>query len=113
MDPITIGLLAGAGLGLVKGGIIDAEKEKKNRQMEAEIARYSPWGGMQAQRVQQADPFGSMMQGGMAGAMMGNAMGGSSAAGGSAGAAGAGGSSAAPGGMAAGKSFYSPYMNMA
>ena len=108
MDPITIGLLAGAGLGLVKGELIDRPKEKRQRKQEAEIARYSPWGGMQAQRVQEADPFGSMMQGGMAGGMMGSQFGGG---GGSAGAAGAG-TSATPGGMAMNKPGYQ-WSNMA
>lgn len=103
MDPITIGLLAGAGTGLGKG-LLDQEKEKRNRKMEAQIAAYSPWSGMGAQRVQEADTLGAVMQGGMTGAMMGQMMGG-----GSAGAAGA---NAAPGGMAANRQFYNPWQGM-
>lgn len=82
MDPITIGLLAGAGVGLLKGGVLDRQKEQRQRKQEAEIQRWSPWTGMQAQRVQEADPLGAAMQGGMTGAMVGNAMGPAAAPGG-------------------------------
>jgi len=75
MDPVTIGLLAGAGAGLLKGGVLDAEKERRQRKQEAEIARYSPWTGMGAQRVQEADPFGAALQGGTTGALVGQSMG--------------------------------------
>lgn len=70
MDPLTIGLMAGGGLGLVKG-ILDQGREAKDRQVAAETTRYSPWTHMQAQPVQRADLLGSAMQGGTAGAMMG------------------------------------------
>lgn len=72
MDPITMGLLGGSALGLVKGGILDADKEKRQRKQEAEIARYSPWTGMKAQAVQSADPLGSAMQGATTGGMLGS-----------------------------------------
>lgn len=74
MDPITIGLLAGGGLGLGKG-LLDQQREKKDRAAQAEIARWSPWTGMQAQPVQRADMLGSVMQGGTSGAMMGQGVG--------------------------------------
>lgn len=93
MDPVTMGLLAGAGVGLLKGGVLDKNKEKRQRKQEAEIARYSPWTGMQAQRVQEADPLGSAMQGAMGGAMLGQGLGGMGG-GGAAAAAPAGGAAA-------------------
>jgi len=40
---------------------------RQQRLLEAEIARNSPWTGMQAQRVQSADPLGAAVQGGAAG----------------------------------------------
>lgn len=67
MDPITIGLLAGGGLGLLKG-MSDAEQARHQRQVEAEIARYSPWTGMKPERIGQANVLGSAMQGALAGA---------------------------------------------
>lgn len=73
MDPITIALI-GAGLGLGKG-VLDTKKEAKDRQMEAQIAQWSPWTGLAAQRPGRADVIGSTMQGGLTGAMMGQAMG--------------------------------------
>lgn len=84
MDPITIGLLAGGGIGLLRG-IGQQGEAKRQRLQEAAIAQYSPWTGMSPQRVQNADVLGSVMQGGMTGAMVGQGIGG-----GSAGAAGAG-----------------------
>lgn len=95
MDPITIGLLGGAGLGALKGATIDRDRENRQRKLQAEIARYSPWSGMQANpgAIPQADILGSAMQGGMGGAMLGQgvggAMAGKAAATGSAGALGA------------------------
>lgn len=74
MDPVTIGLLAGGGLGLLKGGVLDAQNEKRDRAMQAQIQRYSPWTGMQAQPVKRADPLGSAMQGVTAGGLMGQGM---------------------------------------
>lgn len=71
MDPITIGLLAGAGMGLIKGGYLDKKAEAKDRQEQAAIARYSPWTGMKPTPVKRADPLGSTMQGAMGGAMLG------------------------------------------
>lgn len=66
MDPITLGLLLGGGLGLGKG-ILDTEKERKDRKQQAETARWAPWTGMQPAAVKRADPLGSTMQGTIAG----------------------------------------------
>lgn len=65
MDPVTIGLLVGAGKGL----LVDAPKEKRQRMLAAQTALYSPWTGMAPQNVQEADTFGSALQGVTAGAM--------------------------------------------
>lgn len=70
MDPITIGLLAGAGMGVLKG-MGDKKKEAADRKVAAETARWSPWTGMQPEQVQRADMMGSAMQGGLAGGAMG------------------------------------------
>lgn len=61
----------GAGLGLLKSLAIDAPKEARQRKVAAATQRYSPWTGLQAQPVQEADPFGSALQFGATGAMLG------------------------------------------
>lgn len=68
MDPMTIGLIMGA----VKAQS-DEGKEKRDRQMQAGIAKYSPWTGMKAQpgQIQSANPVGDIAQGGLTGAMYG------------------------------------------
>ena len=100
MIPLIVG---GAAAGLLKSELVDKQKDARNRRMQAEIARYSPWSGMQADvsGLNKADPLGTAMQGGMAGAMLGQSMGGGEAAAageGSAGAVGATQSTAAPAG---------------
>jgi hypothetical protein len=66
MDPMTIGLLAGAGL--LKSELVDRPREE--RQKAAVTARWSPWTGMAPNQIQEADPFGSAIQGGLTGAML-------------------------------------------
>ena len=68
MDPMTIGLLAGAGL--LKSELVDRPREERQRQQAANTMRYSPWTGMAPNAVQEADPFGSAIQGGLTGAML-------------------------------------------
>lgn len=73
MGPIGLAALM-AGAGLAKSEFVDKPAEARQRKQQAAIMRYSPWTGMSPQPVQSADPFGSMLQGGMAGAMMGQGM---------------------------------------
>jgi hypothetical protein len=85
-------LLIGAGVGLLKSEG-DRARDAQNQKVQSAIARYSPWTGMHADtsHLHTADPLGSMMQGGMAGAMIGQGMGGgeeAAAEGGSAGSVG-------------------------
>ena len=68
--PITA-LAIGAGAGLLKSELIDKPKEERQRRLAAATQRYSPWTGLQANPVQEADPFGSMLQYGATGASMG------------------------------------------
>lgn len=68
MDPATI-MLIGAGAGLGKSMLFDAQREKKNRQLQAATAAYSPWTGMAPQNVTPTDYFGNSMQGLTAAAM--------------------------------------------
>ena len=67
------GLLTGglAGAGLLKGLTIDKAKEDRQRKLAAETARYSPWTNMVPGAVNEADPFGSALQGGFTGAALG------------------------------------------
>lgn len=64
------GALIGAGLGLVKGKF-DQDREKRDRQVQAQTTRFSPWTHMQAGPVQAADMMGAVMQGGSTGAALG------------------------------------------
>jgi len=52
----------------------DKGREKKQRLLNSEITRYSPWTDIGQEAVQAADPTGSMMQGAISGAMMGQGM---------------------------------------
>ena len=72
MIPMLIGAGLGAGLGLLQNR--EQKKAQRRTQMaEAAKTQYSPWSGLGAgQTVAQApSAFGSMLQGGMAGAMIG------------------------------------------
>ena len=70
MNPMLIGMLAGAGLGVIKG-----QEDKKNYKQEQKLnaikAMYSPWTGIAPTNPKNPSMMGSMMQGGMAGGMMG------------------------------------------
>lgn len=79
MDPITIGLLAGAALGVLKGGM-DQKQEARDRQAAAATQRYQPWTGIATPEIKRGDMLGSTMQGGLAGAMMGQSLGASGTA---------------------------------
>ena len=64
-------IAAGIGAGLLKSQFIDKPKEERQRRLAAETQRLSPWTGMQAGPIQEADPFGSALQMGTTGAMLG------------------------------------------
>lgn len=66
MDPMTIGALIGLG----KSFLIDKPKEKKQRELAAKTIELSPWTGMQANPIQEADPFGEVLKYGATGAAM-------------------------------------------
>jgi hypothetical protein len=63
-------LAIGAGAGLLKSELVDRPKEARQRKLAAETQRYSPWTGMQAGQVQEADPMGSALAFGAAGAQV-------------------------------------------
>jgi hypothetical protein len=71
--PITA-LAIGAGVGLLKGATVDQAREDRQRKLAGTTQRYSPWTGLAAQPVQEADPLGSAMQFGAAGAQLGSNM---------------------------------------
>lgn len=73
MEPLTM-LAIGSALGLGKSALIDAPREKRQRKLAAATQRYSPWTGLRANPIQEADPFGSALQFGATGASMGAAM---------------------------------------
>jgi hypothetical protein len=87
-------LLIGAALGLAKSGL-NKLQNNKDRAVQAETTRWSPWTGMQAPAPTKVDPLGDVLMGGMSGAMLSNSLGGSGGIGammgGEAGGAGAGG----------------------
>lgn len=69
MDPLT-GSLIGAGGGLLKS-LFDGGKADRERKLQAETTRWSPWTGMTAQAPSTPDAFGSIMQGGLSGFALG------------------------------------------
>lgn len=71
MLPIIAGLIAGGALGAGKYFGVDRGKEERDRKLQAATALYSPWTGMQAQPVHEADLFGDVLQGATAGGQMG------------------------------------------
>ena len=64
--PIPLIAIAAAA-GLLKGMTIDAQKEKRDKELAAETQRLSPWTGLKAGPIQYADPVGSAMSFGLAG----------------------------------------------
>jgi hypothetical protein len=68
------GALAGALLGIAKGELIDRPKEGRQRKLASETQRFSPWTGLTAGGIQEADPFGSAMQGGTTALALGQGM---------------------------------------
>lgn len=68
-------LIAMAALaGLAKSELIDRPKEQRQRKLAAETQRLSPWTHLQADPIKEADPFGSALQFGAAGAQLGQNM---------------------------------------
>lgn len=69
-------LLAGimALAGAAKGATVDKDKENRQRKLEAETTRYSPWTHMTGQAPTEADPFGNALQGGFTGLSLGQGM---------------------------------------
>ena len=73
MDPMTLALILG-GTGVVKGLTVDKWKEDRQRELAASTQRYSPWTGLQAGAIEEADPLGQGIQGGLQGAAFGQNM---------------------------------------
>lgn len=73
LDPLSMAAI-GAGLGLAKSELVDRPRSERERRREAEIARWSPWTGMAANRPADADAVGNMMTGGMTGGLLGQGM---------------------------------------
>lgn len=73
MGPLAL-LAIGAAMGLAKSELVDRPKEKRQRKLAAETQRLSPWTGLQAGQIQEADPFGSALSFGMTGASLGQNM---------------------------------------
>lgn len=63
--------LAMAAAGMLKSNLVDRPREKRDRALAAETQRYSPWTGLKANQIREADPFGAALQGGMTGMQMG------------------------------------------
>ena len=66
--------LIGAAIGLAKSQYVDRPVEEKDRELQAATARFSPWTGLAPRDVKRADPFGSVLQGGMTGLQMDQSM---------------------------------------
>lgn len=71
--PITLALI-GAGVGVGKGVLYDQPQAERDRKLAAETQRFSPWTGLKAQPVKEANVMGDAMTFGLAGASMGQNM---------------------------------------
>lgn len=67
-------ILAGMGAGLLKSELVDKPQANRERQLAATTAALSPWTGLTPTMPQEANPFGSMLQGGLAGAQLGQGL---------------------------------------
>jgi hypothetical protein len=75
MDPITIGLLAGGGLGLLKG-FGNKQKDIDEALTRKAMIMYSPWTKLgDPGKTERPDELSSMLGGAAQGAMMGNMLG--------------------------------------
>jgi hypothetical protein len=82
MLPIVAGAIIGAGAGLLKG-LSEREKKKLEAKAQAEIARWSPWTGIQPQTTGLGDKTSDyVLSGATTGAAMGQGVGGGSSGGG-------------------------------
>lgn len=76
MLPIVAGAIIGAGAGLLKG-LSEREKKKLEAKAQAEIARWSPWTGIQPQTTGLGDKTGDYaLSGAATGAALGQGAGG-------------------------------------
>ena len=80
LPALALGALIGGGVGGLKHFLVDKPQADKERQYQAETARWSPWTGIQSKYVQNPSLFGGMLQGGMAGAAFGQGIGAQEAA---------------------------------
>jgi hypothetical protein len=67
-------ILAMAGGGLLKSELVDQPREDRSRKLAADTQRYSPWTGLQAGAIKEADPLGSAINFGLTGAALGQGM---------------------------------------
>ncbi len=65
-----LALAIGAGVGILKAEAIDRPKEERDRKLAAETQRLSPWTGLKAQPIKEADPLGSALTYGATGAQI-------------------------------------------
>lgn len=73
MDPLTLGAIFGGGQ-LLKHFIFDKPSADRQRKLESEKERYSPWTGHQDETVQEPNLGGGMLQAGFAGAQLGSSL---------------------------------------
>ena len=71
MDPLTLGLAGGAGIGLLRSLLMGGPQEKADAKMLAMEQRMSPYGQQIRTKIRENDPFGEMLAGGLAGGQMG------------------------------------------
>ena len=71
LPALALGALIGGGVGGLKHFLVDKPAADKERQYQAETARWSPWTGLQSKYVRDPSLFGNMLQGGMGGAAFG------------------------------------------
>lgn len=69
MLPLLLG--GGVAAGLLKNYLVDAPAAERDRKLQSQIARYSPWTGLAPTKVNEANPFNSALQFGSTGAALG------------------------------------------
>ena len=67
------GLAIAAALGLAKSELVDKPAAERSKKLAGATQRLSPWTGLKADKVKEADPFGTALQFGAVGAQMGSA----------------------------------------